>query len=864
MDGIPSRRLLYPVVALATVLGLVLSAFAAWGLHTWEHQRAQAVLSRVTTGITASVKGCLEHQSVNVRLIATLHEAFAEDIGRREFARFASPMVAQCDEIVALGWIPRVPSSERGDFEARVGQQQAGFVIGERDPGGRFVPASGRAEYFPIVYMEPEMALWSVLGFDVASNPTHRAALNEARDTGGIAFAEHPEYSGGDPEATVYEIMFYPVHDGEIAPDPQRVRRAPVRGFVTGVSRLSGIVEEALAKAGDPAIGVTVLKRTTERNWKPVYRHPAPGNGSDDIAVTEGAPHFETAVEIGGDIWKLSFLPAPGAYPDRPGWMSFGVFAGGLALTMLSAAYLQNSRRHTERVEGEVVERRLAEERFRTALKASPVGVFNQNRELRYTWAQNLDALHDGELVGKTDADVITDAPALERLTALKQQVLETGDGAREQIEVSMAGRRRFFDVTLEPLVEPGREPTGITGAVFDMTEHLRLTRRLQAQTQQLAEADRRKDEFLALLAHELRNPLAPVSNVVQLIKRQGTPAPETVRWAMGMIERQVQHLTRLVDDLLDVARITRGRITLVREPVRLADLLSVALETEQPLFDQNQHTLAVALPTQPLVVEGDKVRLVQVFANLLDNAAKYTPRGGRIEVSAQREGREAVVRVRDTGIGIPREALPRLFDMFVQIDHPAGLGGSSGLGLGLSLSRRLVEMHGGRIEAMSPGPGRGSEFSVHLPLFAEESGSSADLQEDESFANEAHRVRALVVEDQVEVAASFSMLLEAMGHTVRTVHDGAAAIAVARRFRPDVAFVDIRMPGMDGYEVARRLRKEFGKRLALVAVTGFGQERDRQRAFEAGFDQHLLKPVRVESLEDLLHSLALARGGIA
>ncbi len=855
MDGIFGRKVTYPAVVFVIVLGIVFSTLLAGLFLRWERDRADAALARLATAVTTSVTACLQHQVTNVQLLAAAQYAMPDQFGRSEFASFARPLVNQCAEIVALGWIPRVPGEERRQFEARAGQQHTRFVIGEQNSAGRFVAAEDRKEYFPLLFMEPQLAFWSTLGFDVASNPRHRAALEEAWRTGSVAFSEHSKSASGD---SVLEIMFYPVYVQDAAASAVWPQKEDLKGFVTGVSSLSGIVEEALQKAGNPPVRVVVSKLTRMLEWQSVYRAGPPG--ADHAG---GQRRFQTTAEIGGDRWKLSFLPAPGTYPASPGLLPYGVLGGGLAFTFIAAGYLHSSKRHTEHSENLVVElqrevavRRLAEERFRTALKAAPVAVFNQDRELRYTWVQNLPRLIPDAFIGETDQEGLEDREASERLTALKRRVLESGEAVREQLEVRLGGELRHCDVTLEPLFADGPTPTGLTGAIVDITDHIALQARLQQQTAQLAEADRRKDEFLALLAHELRNPLAPIGNAVQVLKRQKPPLAATVQWAVAIIERQLRHLRRLIDELLDVSRITLGKIRLSRAPVALGDVLAAALETAQPVLSERHHAVTFEVPEEPLMVNGDSVRLVQVFANLLDNAAKYTPAGGRIALTAAGEDRSAVVRVRDNGIGLPPDALPRLFETFVQIENPAAEA-DMGLGLGLSLSRSLVEMHGGRIDAASAGPGKGSEFTVRLPLCSAEVAPSA-ATDGPSPAGAA--VRILVVEDQPDVAASFSLLLEAMGHTVETFNDGRTALDKARAFRPEVAFVDIRMPGMDGYEVAGRLRREFGMNIALVAVTGFGQEEDRRRTAEAGFDQHLLKPVDIERLETVLRAAQVRR----
>jgi len=362
--------------------------------------------------------------------------------------------------------------------------------------------------------------------------------------------------------------------------------------------------------------------------------------------------------------------------------------------------------------------------------------------------------------------------------------------------------------------------------------------------------ADRRKDEFLATLAHELRNPLAPICNAVTLM-RMSAGGPEI--W--DMMDRQVNHMVRLVDDLMEVSRITRGAVELHRKPIDLASAIDVAIETSRPLVDQARHQLTVALPEQALHVEADPVRLAQVFSNLINNAVKYTDAGGRIAVSARRDGHSATVTVSDTGIGIPAEALPRVFDMFVQADS-RDRRVAGGLGIGLTLARRLVEMHGGTLTASSPGRGRGSEFSVRLPLAGR---AAAANTEDHAAPDPKIRglPRVLIVDDNRDAADSLATLLHLLGAEVRVTNDGPDALATLDAFHPAAVFLDLGMPGMDGHEVARRIReREHAHDTVLVALTGWGQEKDRRATRATGFNHHLVKPADITALRSVLASL--------
>jgi len=366
-----------------------------------------------------------------------------------------------------------------------------------------------------------------------------------------------------------------------------------------------------------------------------------------------------------------------------------------------------------------------------------------------------------------------------------------------------------------------------------------------------LREADRRKDEFLAMLAHELRNPLAPIAHGLNIIQMMCAERP-TTRLAHQMMERQVSHLVCLVNDLLEISRITRGAIELRRERIEIGAVVDGAVETSRPFIEAAGHRLHIDMPSEPIWLDADPIRLSQVIANLLNNAAKYTRPGGDIRLSARREGDEAAISVSDTGIGIPPDMLGRIFEMFEQVDRTRR-SSQDGLGIGLTLARTLVRMHGGRIEARSEGVDRGSEFTLRLPVSTAETTAAPVTGSAERRLRATHR-RILVVDDNVDAAESLGMLLDLLGHQVQVVTSGPLVQQAARDYQPDVILLDIGLPDMDGCEVARRLRADpaFAEVL-LVAMTGYGREDDRRRSHEAGFDRHLVKPVSLDALDALL-----------
>jgi PAS domain S-box-containing protein len=397
-------------------------------------------------------------------------------------------------------------------------------------------------------------------------------------------------------------------------------------------------------------------------------------------------------------------------------------------------------------------------------------------------------------------------------------------------------------------------EPLRMLGVSLDVTE------RKQAE-EELRDADRKKDEFLATLAHELRNPLAPIRNAVQILNAKGSIHPD-LRRARAVLDRQVQLMARLLEDLLDVSRISRNRLELRMERVELAAVLDGALETSRPVIEAASHELTLTLPPEPIHLEADPVRLAQVFANLLNNAAKYTDEGGRIRLTAERQGSHAIVSVRDSGIGIAAEVLPDIFEIFSQAKL-ASARSQDGLGIGLSLVKGLVGLHGGSVEARSDGPGRGSEFVVRLPVAAEAPVHEPARPHADDRQSPATRWRILIVDDNQDSADSLAMLLQIMGNEVGTAYDGEQAVEAAEAIRPDVALLDIGMPKLNGYDTCRRMREQpWGKGMFLIALTGWGQAEDRRRADEAGFNLHMVKPVDPDVLMKLLASLSSEHGG--
>src|SRR6266542_4175689 len=483
---------------------------------------------------------------------------------------------------------------------------------------------------------------------------------------------------------------------------------------------------------------------------------------------------------------------------------------------------------------------RINQERLNLAQKASQAGSFEWNlRTNAVIWSEETEAifgLAPGSFGGSYEDWTRCVHP--EDLSRAEQELgraIVDGEGASEYRVAWPDGSVRWIQARGKVFFDEAGEPLRWIGINMDVTERKRMEESFRRQAEALREADRRKNEFLSILAHELRNPLAPISNAIQILTLRGDD-PALVAQTKEVMERQVHQMTRMVDDLLEVSRISRGKISLQTAPLDLAEVVATAVETSRPLVEAHHHTLTVTLPERPARVEAD---------------------GARIDLIVEQAQGEAVIRVRDNGIGIAPERLPSVFDMFEQIEGVSDRS-QGGLGIGLTLARRLVEMHGGKIEAHSAGLGKGSEFVTRLPAYAEPAMKPApEPSEGPPMPSASGSRRVLVVDDNVDSAESMAVLLRLYGHDVRLAHDGEAALEEARSFRPDVMFLDIDLPKMDGYEVARRLRLEPAMGgLTLVAMTGYGQEEERRRTREAGFHSHLVKPVDFEMLQELLSSL--------
>ncbi len=491
--------------------------------------------------------------------------------------------------------------------------------------------------------------------------------------------------------------------------------------------------------------------------------------------------------------------------------------------------------------------RSLIESNIDALMTTDPRGIISDvNKQMEWLTGCTRD-----ELIGAPFKNYFTDP---ERAEAGIKLVLAEGKVTDYELTaLARDGRETVVSYNATTFHDRDRKLQGVFAAARDITERSRLAKQMQNQAAELSDLHRRKDEFLAMLSHELRSPLAPIANAIQMLRLQKETESPVQRQSRAIIERQMAQLQHLVDDLLEVSRITTGMVQLRRLLVRVGDIVEGAIETARPLIKKRRHEFSVSLPSEPIWLNADAARLEQVIVNLLTNAAKYTDEAGKIWLTVEKEGQECVLRIRDTGVGITAELLPCIFDLFTQADRTMDRS-QGGLGIGLALVQQLTELHGGSVEVQSTLK-QGSEFILRLPIAEEERSESPVV---ETVEQSVRPLRVLVVDDNVDTAMSFSMLLRVSGHDVKTAHDGLLAVQAAIEYCPDVALLDIGLPGLNGHEVARQIRQHPElKQVVLVALTGYGQDSDRQNSEQAGFTYHLVKPARFEELQKILVTVA-------
>ena len=669
-----------------------------------------------------------------------------------------------------------------------------------------------------------------------------------------------------------YDVRLSPAEGGGFEERYWAPVNSPVLTDQGEVEYIIHRVEDAAIKANQDAIAIlesiTEGVFTLDRQWRFDYMNRAgyrimecPVGSLTGKVLWEAYPNLEGTVfwdSYHRTMFQREKSSFTAFYPNRNCWYEVTTFPApeGVSVYFRDVTEAKNMQAERERLVAESEQQRRI---YETALDSTPdfVYVFDlehramyANEALRRTWGVD-------DVRGRKWMDLGYEQWHADLHDREIDQVISTRAPIRGEIPFTGTNGRRVYDYIFAPVLGPQGEVVAIAGTTRDITDRQAAEQAVREQAERLAASDRVKDEFLATLSHELRNPLAPLRNAIEVMRRAADdPKMAPIH---AMMERQVNHLVRLVDDLLEVSRISRGDFALRKERVELAAVMRNAVETSDPLIKAAGHYLAVALPDEPLWLDGDQVRLAQVLSNLLNNAAKYTDDGGRIALRAWRDGEHAVISVRDDGMGIEPEALPRMFEMFSRGDRDSARS-QGGLGIGLALSRRLAEMHGGTLEAHSEGAGRGSEFTVRLPLAAAAAGDAAPGQaaQEASLA----RTRILVVDDNRDAGDSLGMILGEMGTDVRVARNGAEALDVFASYQPSVVLLDIGMPGMNGYEVARTIRARFPTRpAALVALTGWGQDDDRRRAREAGFDHHLVKPAEIDALQRLLAALETRAG---
>lgn len=596
-----------------------------------------------------------------------------------------------------------------------------------------------------------------------------------------------------------------------------------------GVSRVFGYAPAEIGESAD---------------WWTEHIHP-----EDRLRISDGIHH---AIDGTAESWRdeYRFLRANGSYAhvsDR----GYIVREEGKPVRMVGSMLDLTERKEAQKA------LQAAEERFDFVRRSSGVGFWYCDLPFDVLqWDEQVKThFHlppDAQVTINTFYEKIHPADREPTRTAIDESIKQkTRYDVFYRTVDSSSGAEKWIRAIGRTTYDSGGSPIRFDGVTIDVTEQKRTESQLREVAAALSEAGHRKDEFLATLAHELRNPLAPIGNALQLL-RLSSDAP-TLEHARNVMDRQLTHMVRLVDDLMDVSRITRGKVDLRKEPVPLSTVIHSAVETSRPLLESMGHSLRTVAPPTSLMVDADLTRLAQVFSNLLNNAAKYSDPGSKITLTASQEAKEVVIRVKDAGIGIASDQLPHIFDMFMQVGRSFDRS-QGGLGIGLTLVKRLVEMHHGTVEAKSEGVGKGSEFIIRLPLLSSGAKTTFKSQNEKLELNTSLRI--LIVDDNKDAANSLAMMLKLMGNITQTAHDGEEGVRLAKETRPDLILFDIGMPKLNGLEACQLIRQQpWGKAIAMIALTGWGQEEDRRRSQDAGFDYHLVKPVDINTLLQILET---------
>ena len=792
-----------------------------------------------------------------------------KEISFHEVRAYARKMREHYPHIYQLEAQTKVASSDLAAFERRM--RAAGYPNYKvrqfnYETDRRWQEVTPQPVHYPIYFMEPVIPeAEPVLGLDVFSLPHLRKAIVKVACTGRTVVSSPVQLIEG---GRAY-ILFAPVDRAPVA----ATRLAMGKPYypeviVSVVLRTQELISEReLLSADDIILYHSAFAAQDPEGW--IYRHPVPSPSLLERALLPRLSYSQSLAVPGHPFVLHVGKQLTWSVLSKPLMMAV---CGFLVFTSVVLAFHIRARRTSEGQRDEAT-RALAAERDLlngiTETAVSAIVVFDREGSVTFAnqRAENILGLTRQENGWRSESGgqctfIPRGGPPVAQSNPMLRPILDSGKPifAAQHVLQCPDGSCKLLSINAAPLKDGAGVINNVVCAVEDITERKRAEQQLKhneiqlrKQARQLAEADRRKDDFLAMLGHELRNPLSPIRNAVAWCQRHPDYLHPRAYWAKEVIARQVEHLAHLVDDLLDVSRITQGRIELRRAPTNLAEVVSRALEIVTPTVDGRKQNLRVCLPERPVWLHADAIRLAQVLGNLLDNASRCTEVGGKLWLTVTRDAEQVAIRVRDNGIGIPEDMLAHIFQPFQRVNCPADTGGG-GFGLGLALVRSLVKLHGGNVSAYSSGPRQGSEFTVRLPVLAEPIPQISSAAVSRGRPAKRASKRILVVDDESDAAFSLAMLLETMGHETCTASDGPEALEAVASFQPQVVMLDLGLPGMDGYEIARRLRRAHTHQsLLLVALSGHGQMEHRRRSQAVGIDQYLTKPVDDHALESLI-----------